>query len=240
MNQPMLKVENLTVYYGYINALNDVSIEVNEGEIITLIGGNGAGKTTTLMSISNLVEKTSGKITFRSEDITRKAPDKIVKLGISHVPEGRMIFPQLTVYENLIAGTFGKMKMNKQRIAELVEENYALFPRLKERTKQPGGSLSGGEQQMLAIARGLMMDPALVMLDEPSLGLAPIIVEEIFELIAKIREKGKTVLLIEQNASMALSVADRGYVLETGRVTITGTGKELLVNPEVKRAYLGV
>lgn len=240
MNQPMLKVENLTVYYGYINALKDVSIEVNEGEIITLIGGNGAGKTTTLMSISNLTEKAGGKITFRSEDITGKAPDKIVKLGISHVPEGRMIFPNLTVYENLIAGTFGRTKLGKQRIAELVEENYALFPRLRERAKQPGGSLSGGEQQMLAIARGLMMDPALVMLDEPSLGLAPIIVEEIFELIAKIREKGKTVLLIEQNASMALSIADRGYVLETGRVTITGTGRELLVNPEVKRAYLGV
>ena len=240
MKQPILKVENLTVYYGYINALSNVSIEVNEGEIITLIGGNGAGKTTTLMSISNLIEKTSGKVTFRSEDITRKAPDKIVKLGISHVPEGRKIFPQLTVYENLVAGTFGHPKMNKQRIAELAEENYALFPRLKERTKQPGGSLSGGEQQMLAIARGLMMDPELIMLDEPSLGLAPIIVEEIFELITKIREKGKTVLLIEQNASMALSIADRGYVLETGRVTITGTGKELLVNPEVKRAYLGV
>ena len=216
----MLKVENLTVYYGYINALKDVSIEVNEGEIITLIGGNGAGKTTTLMAISNLVEKAGGKITFRGEDITKKAPDKIVKLGISHVPEGRKIFPQLTVYENLIAGTFGHAKMGKQRIAELVEENYTLFPRLKERMKQPGGSLSGGEQQMLAIARGLMMDPALIMMDEPSLGLAPIIVEEIFELIGKIREIGKTVLLIEQNASMALAIADRGYVLETGHVTL--------------------
>ena len=240
MKQTMLKVENLTVFYGYINALHDVSIEVNEGEIITLIGGNGAGKTTTLMSISNLVEKTEGRITFRGEDITNRAPDKIVKMGISHVPEGRKIFPQLTVYENLIAGTFGKAKMTKEKIAELVEENYTLFPRLKERMKQPGGSLSGGEQQMLAIARGLMMDPALIMLDEPSLGLAPIIVEEIFELIAKIRGIGKTVLLIEQNASMALSVADRGYVLETGRVTLTGTGQELLANPEVKRAYLGV
>ncbi|NLI22210.1 MAG: ABC transporter ATP-binding protein [Clostridiales bacterium] len=236
----MLKVENLTVYYGYINALSHVNIEVNEGEIITLIGGNGAGKTTTLMSISNLVEKAEGKVTFRTTDITRTQPDKIVKLGMSHVPEGRKIFPQLTVYENLIAGTFGQPKISKPRIAELVEENYVLFPRLKERAKQPGGSLSGGEQQMLAIARGLMMDPALIMLDEPSLGLAPIIVEEIFELIRKIRSRGKTVLLIEQNASMALSIADRGYVLETGRVTLTGTGRELLVNPEVKRAYLGV
>ena len=239
MKQSMLKVDNLTVFYGYINALRDVSIEVNEGEIITLICGNGAGKTTTLMSISNLVEKTEGHITFRGEDITNRAPDKIVKLGISHVPEGRKIFPQLTVYENLIAGTFGKAKMGKEKIAELVEENYVLFPRLKERMKQPGGSLSGGEQQMLAIARGLMMDPTLIMLDEPSLGLAPIIVEEIFELISKIREIGKTVLLIEQNASMALSVADRGYVLETGHVTLSGTGQELLANPEVKRAYLG-
>ena len=240
MSEPMLKVDNLTVYYGYINALKDVSIEVNQGEIITLIGGNGAGKTTTLMSVSNLVEKTEGRVTFRGEDITHKAPDKIVKMGISHVPEGRKIFPQLTVYENLIAGTFGKSKMGKQQIAALVEENYTLFPRLKERMKQPGGSLSGGEQQMLAIARGLMMDPALIMLDEPSLGLAPIIVEEIFALITKIRGIGKTVLLIEQNASMALSIADRGYVLETGRVTLAGTGQELLVNPEVKRAYLGV
>ncbi|MDD3212878.1 MAG: ABC transporter ATP-binding protein [Eubacteriales bacterium] len=236
----MLTVENLTVYYGYINALNNISLEVNEGEIITLIGGNGAGKTTTLMAISNLVEKTEGKITFRSEDISRKAPDKIVKMGLSHIPEGRKIFPQLTVYENLIAGTFGKRKMDKQTIERLVEEQYTMFPRLRERAKQPGGSLSGGEQQMLAIARGLMMDPLLVMLDEPSLGLAPIIVEEIFELIVKIREHGKTVLLIEQNASMALSVADRGYVLETGNVTLTGTGKELLGNDDVKRAYLGV
>ena len=240
MSKPMLKVENLSVHYGYINALSDVSIEVNEGEIITLIGGNGAGKTTTLMSVSNLVEKSGGRVLFREEDITNKAPDKIVKLGISHVPEGRKIFPQLTVYENLIAGTFGKPKMGKQKIAALVEENYVLFPRLKERMKQTGGSLSGGEQQMLAIARGLMMDPALIMLDEPSLGLAPIIVEEIFALIAKIRDIGKTVLLIEQNASMALSIADRGYVLEIGHVTLTGTGQELLVNPEVKRAYLGV
>lgn len=235
----MLKVENLTVYYGYVSALQKVSIQVNEGEIITLIGGNGAGKTTTLMSISNLVEKTEGRITFKGQDITNMAPDKIVKLGISHVPEGRKIFPQLTVYENLIAGTFGRPGMSKDRVQELMEQSFTLFPRLKERTKQAGGSLSGGEQQMLAIARGLMMDPSLIMLDEPSLGLAPIIVEEIFELILRIRETGTTVLLIEQNASMALSIADRGYVLETGRMTLTGTGKELSVNEDVKKAYLG-
>jgi branched-chain amino acid transport system ATP-binding protein len=235
----MLKVENLTVYYGYVSALQKVSIQVNEGEIITLIGGNGAGKTTTLMSISNLVEKTEGRITFKGQDITNLAPDKIVKLGISHVPEGRKIFPQLTVYENLIAGTFGRPGMSKERTQQLMEQSFTLFPRLKERTKQAGGSLSGGEQQMLAIARGLMMDPSLIMLDEPSLGLAPIIVEEIFELILRIRETGTTVLLIEQNASMALSIADRGYVLETGRMTLTGTGKELSVNEDVKKAYLG-
>ena len=236
----MLDVQNLTVYYGYVGALSDVSIHVDEGEIITLIGSNGAGKTTTLMSISGLVEKAGGKVTYRDHDITKMAPDKIVKLGIAHVPEGRKIFPQLTVYENLIAGTFGKQGITKPQIAELVDRNYQLFPRLKERAKQAGGSLSGGEQQMLAIARGLMMDPTLVMLDEPSLGLAPIVVEEIFELILEIRKAGKTVLLIEQNASAALSIADRGYVLETGRMTLTGTGQELLMNPEVKRAYLGV
>lgn len=167
------------------------------------------------------------------------APDKIVKLGISHVPEGRKIFPQLTVYENLIAGTFGKPGTSKERTQHLMEQNFALFPRLKERAKQAGGSLSGGEQQMLAIARGLMMDPTLIMLDEPSLGLAPIIVEEIFDLILRIRQNGTTVLLIEQNASMALSIADRGYVLETGRMTLTGTGKDLSVNEDVKKAYLG-
>lgn len=235
----MLKIEHLSVNYGYISALQDVSLEVNQGEIITLIGGNGAGKTTTLMSISNLVDKAEGKITFKGEDITKRAPDKIVKMGLSHVPEGRKIFPSLTVYENLIAGTLGNPKLTKQRITELVEENYQLFPRLKERMNQGGGSLSGGEQQMLAIARGLMMDPDIIMLDEPSLGLAPIIVEEIFELILKIRGYGKTVLLIEQNASMALSIADRGYVLETGHITLEGKGKDLLVDPEVKRAYLG-
>ncbi|MEG7531063.1 MAG: ABC transporter ATP-binding protein [Hungatella sp.] len=236
----MLKIENLSVNYGYISALTDISLEVNQGEIITLIGGNGAGKTTTLMSISNLVEKVSGTITFKGENITNKAPDKIVKMGLSHVPEGRKIFPSLTVYENLMAGTLGNPALSKQQINELIEENYVLFPRLKERVDQAGGSLSGGEQQMLAIARGLMMDPDLIMLDEPSLGLAPIIVEEIFELILKIRDRGKTVLLIEQNASMALSIADRGYVLETGHIALEGPGRELLVNPEVKKAYLGV
>ena len=236
----LLEIDNLTVYYGYVNALTDVSIHVDKGEIITLIGSNGAGKTTTLMSVSGMVDKAGGKVFYNGQDITKTAPDRIVKLGIAHVPEGRKIFPQLTVYENLIAGTFGKKGITKPQIAQLVDQCYQLFPRLKERAGQAGGSLSGGEQQMLAIARGLMMDPELIMLDEPSLGLAPIVVEEIFELIGRIRDGGKTVLLIEQNASLALAIADRGYVLETGRVTLTGTGQELLVNPQVKHAYLGV
>ena len=236
----MLEIRGLTVYYGYVNALTDVNIHVDEGEIITLIGSNGAGKTSTLMSISGLAEKTAGQVFFQDKEITKMSPDRIVKLGIAHVPEGRKIFPQLSVRDNLISGTFGKKGITKAEIATLIERNYELFPRLKEREGQAGGSLSGGEQQMLAIARGLMMDPKLIMLDEPSLGLAPIVVEEIFEMIERIRKEGKTVLLIEQNASMALSVADRGYVLETGKVIMTGTGKELLENPEVKKAYLGI
>jgi branched-chain amino acid transport system ATP-binding protein len=235
----MLKVDRLSVLYGYITALTEISIEVNQGEIVTLIGGNGAGKTTTLMSVSNLVEKADGVITFKGIDITRMAPDRIVKLGISHVPEGRKIFPALTVYENLIAGTIGNPALTKADIERNLERTYAMFPRLKERRQQSGGSLSGGEQQMLAIARGLMMDPELLMLDEPSLGLAPIIVEEIFELIIRIRQSGKTILLIEQNASQALSIADRGYVLETGSVKLEGSGTGLLHNPEVKKVYLG-
>ncbi len=237
--EDILKIENLTVHYGYINALSGVSLDVKKGEIITLIGSNGAGKTTTLMSVSNLVPKTSGKVYFKGEDISSKAPDKIVKLGIAHVPEGRKIFPRLTVYENLIAGTIGNISCNKSRINELVEECFSLFPILRERKNQAGGSLSGGEQQMLAIARGLMLDPELIMLDEPSLGLAPIIIEDIFELIMKIRDSGKTVLLIEQNAAIALSIADRAYVMETGKIMLSGTGKELIKDPQVKEAYLG-
>lgn len=235
----MLEVQDLSVNYGYVRALSKVSIHVNKGEIISLIGGNGAGKTTTLMAISGLVEKQEGKVIFNGKDITKLAPDKIVQMGVAHVPEGRKIFPSLTVYENLIAGTIGNPKMNKHRIQERLEESYELFPRLKERLRQSGGSLSGGEQQMLAIARGLMMDPEMMMLDEPSLGLAPIVVEEIFELILKIRDLGKTVLLIEQNASMALSIADRGYVLDLGKVIIEGLGKDLLKDDRVKQAYLG-
>ncbi len=236
----MLRIENLSVNYGHISALSGVNLHVDEGEIITLIGGNGAGKTTTLMSISNLVEKMEGRITFKGVDITREPPHRIVKMGICHVPEGRRIFPALTVRENLVAGTIGNSALKKADKERLFEEVYTLFPRLSERMEQGGGSLSGGEQQMLAIARGLMMDPELIMLDEPSLGLAPIVVEEIFELILKIKKKGKTILLIEQNAAMALQVADRGYVLVTGHMTTEGSGAALLVDPEVRKAYLGI
>ncbi|MBQ6594203.1 MAG: ABC transporter ATP-binding protein [Clostridia bacterium] len=235
----LLKIEDLRVNYGYVRALDGISFHVEKGEIITLIGGNGAGKSTTLMAISHLVDDVKGRIWFNDRDITTAKPEKIVRMGISHVPEGRKIFPALTVYENLMAGTYGNPSLTKARISELTEEVFSLFPRLKERERQMGGSLSGGEQQMLAIARGLMMDPELIMLDEPSLGLAPIVIDDIFELIVKIRQNGKTVLLIEQNASMALSIADRGYVLETGHITLSGTGQELLQNDEVKRAYLG-
>lgn len=235
----MLKVENLSVNYGYITALSEISFHVDQGEIITLIGSNGAGKTTSLHAISGLVHKAGGSVQFKGTDISRMAPDKIVKMGMCHVPEGRKIFTALSVYENLIAGSLGNPKLSKNRIQELLEEQYKLFPRLKERLTQAGGSLSGGEQQMLAISRGLMMDPDIVMLDEPSLGLAPIIVEGIFDLILQIRDMGKTILLIEQNASMALSIADRGYVLETGKIIMEGKGKDLLTDPRVKAAYLG-
>jgi len=236
---PLLNIENLSVNYGYISAIRGENLYVDKGEIVTLIGGNGAGKTSTLMSISNLVPKLQGKITFKDIDITNHNPDKIVKLGLAHVPEGRKIFPDMSVYENLVAGSIGNSKVKKDKFKELIEMNYTLFPRLKERANQAGGSLSGGEQQMLAIARGLMMDPELLMLDEPSLGLAPIIVEEIFELLLRIKNIGTTILLIEQNASMALSIADRGYVLETGNIILEDEGKKLLNNEEVIKAYLG-
>ena len=235
----MLTIKKLRVNYGYVIALRGISFHVDENEIVCLIGANGAGKSTTLMSISGLVDKAGGTIEFKGSDITKTKPHEIVRMGICHVPEGRQIFPSLSVEENLRMGTISVAKPSKQYIQEKMEEQFELFPRLKERRKQAGGTLSGGEQQMLAIARGLMSDPELVMLDEPSLGLAPIVVEEIFELIQKIKRSGKTVLLIEQNASMALSIADRGYVLENGRMVLTGTGQELLVNEDVKRAYLG-
>jgi branched-chain amino acid transport system ATP-binding protein len=235
----MLKVSGLSVNYGQISALRDISFEVGDNEIVALIGANGAGKTTTLMAISGLVEKTDGKICFRDKDITAEKPHLIVRKGISHIPEGRHVFPALSVEENLIMGTLGNIKMKSNAINDRIEQMYELFPRLKERCKQSGGTLSGGEQQMLAIARGLMGDPQLLMLDEPSLGLAPIIVEEIFELILKIKDSGRTILLIEQNANLSLQIADRGFVMETGVIVTSGTGAELLEDPEIRRAYLG-
>ncbi len=235
----ILEVENLSVNYGHVAALSGISLTVDQGEIVTLIGSNGAGKTTTLMAISGLAEKAEGTVRFKGADITDLQPHVIARLGICHVPEGRHIFPALSVKENLITGTIREEKISRQEIARRMDEVFALFPRLKERINQGGGSLSGGEQQMLAIARGMMMNPELMMLDEPSLGLAPIIVEEIFDLILKIKSAGKTILLIEQNAAMALQVADRGYVLVNGRITQQGQGVDLLHNDEVRKAYLG-
>ena len=237
--ETILKVSDLSVNYGYVAAVRNVHLQVCKNEIVTLIGSNGAGKTTTLMAISNLVEKTSGQILFDNEDIGKLPPDQVVRKGIAHVPEGRKIFPRLSVYENLLVGSLGNPKLKKTEIEEQIEYIFSLFPRLKERRKQAGGSLSGGEQQMLAIGRGLMMKPELIMLDEPSRGRAPIIVEDIFELILKIRDTGKTILLIEQNASMALSIADRAYVLETGKITMEGKGSDLLNDENVKKVYLG-
>lgn len=236
----MLKIENLSVDYGNISALRGISLEVRENQIVSLIGANGAGKTTTLMAVSGLAAKSGGTVTFGGEDITGEKASRIVRRGICHVPEGRHIFPRMTVEENLVAGSFGDRAISKARVREKVEEMYGLFPRLKERRGQMGGTLSGGEQQMLAIARGLMFDPRLVMFDEPSMGLAPIIVEEIFGLILKIKEMGKTILLIEQNASMALQIADWGYVLETGEITLQGRGSDLLADENIKKAYLGI
>ena len=235
----MLEISGLAVNYGYVRALTGVDITVKKGEIISLIGGNGAGKTTTLMAVSGLVEKQQGRIRFKDKDITRMAPDKIVQMGLAHVPEGRKIFPGLTVYENLIAGTVGNPKLNKQQIQGLMEENFKLFPRLKERLQQGGGSLSGGEQQMLAIGRALMCKPKMLLLDEPSMGLSPLLVQEIFSIIHDVNQSGVTILLVEQNAKMALEIANRAYVLETGSIVMSGDAHELANNDQVRKAYLG-
>ncbi len=241
MSSTLLEVKNISVQYGNVNALRGIDFHVNQGEIVTLIGSNGAGKTSSLMAISNLIEgKKQGTITFDGTDISCMESSAIVKLGISHVPEGRHIFAKLTVEENLKMGTFGTKKYDKQKAVQLVEEVYEMFPRLRERKNQLGGTLSGGEQQMLAIGRGLMFSPRLLMLDEPSLGLAPLVVKEIFELILDIRNKGTTVLLIEQNAGLALQIADRGYVLENGKISLSGTGEELAHDEQVIKAYLGM
>ena len=231
----MLKIEGLSVSYGGIKAVRNISFDVPDGKIVTLIGANGAGKSTTLRAISGLVKPQSGKILFNDEDITGMDSAQIVKRGITMVPEGRRIFPNLTVYENIRIGAY----LRKGDWVKDVDWVYSLFPRLQERSWQAAGTLSGGEQQMLAVARALISRPKLIMMDEPSLGLAPLIIKDIFEIIKEIRKQGVTVLLIEQNANMALKIADVGYVLETGQITLSGSGQDLLSNPDVKAAYLG-
>ena len=232
----MLKVNNINVYYGAIHAIKDVSFEVNDGEIVTLIGANGAGKSTTLQTISGLLHSRTGSITFMGQPIQTVPADKLVAHGLAQVPEGRRVFQQMTVEENLEMGAFTQPNST---IAPNLEKVYEQFPRLKERRRQVAGTLSGGEQQMLAMGRALMSNPKLLMLDEPSMGLAPILVEQIFEIIRTLHQSGSTILLVEQNAQAALSVADRGYVLETGKVVTTGSGQTLLEDPAIKKAYLG-
>ena len=234
----MLKIENLNVNYGAIKAVKDITIQVKKGEIVTLIGANGAGKSTILRTISAIIKPASGKILFEGKDISNMPPHKIVELGISQAPEGRMIFSNLTVQENLEMGAFTrKDKDNIQLDLELI---FVLFPRLKERLKQPGGTLSGGEQQMLAISRAIMSKPKLLLLDEPSLGIAPILVKQIFEKIKSLKDaSGLTILLVEQNANIALSISDYAYVLETGAIKLEGEAKAMADNPEVRKAYLG-
>ena len=233
----MLRVEGLNVFYGAIHALHDVSFEVNEGEIVTLIGANGAGKTTTLHTVSGLVRPKSGKITFRGKDITHTEAHDILKLGLAHVPEGRRVFSKMSVQENLMMGAYARK--DKNGIADDLEMIYARFPRLREHWRQLAGTLSGGEQQMLATGRALMSRPSLLMMDEPSMGLSPILVGDVFKIIKDINATGTTVLLVEQNASMALSIANRAYVLETGDIIKSGDAKALMNDDDVRKAYLG-
>ncbi len=232
----LLEVENINVYYGAIHAIKDVSFHVNEGEIVTLIGANGAGKSTTLDTVSGLLRSQTGDIRFNGQSIAHMPAHKVVAEGLALVPEGRRVFAQMTVEENLEMGAFTQPS---SAVAPAIKRVYEQFPRLEERKNQIAGTLSGGEQQMLAMGRALMSQPKLLMLDEPSMGLAPILVEQIFDIIRELHASGTTILLVEQNAQMALSVADRAYVLETGRVTLSGTGKELAESDEVRKAYLG-
>lgn len=237
MITPMLKVENLEVFYGAVQALKRTSFEVHQGEVVSLIGANGAGKTTTLRAISGLVP-TSGQILFKGEDLTQVPTHRRVHLGIAQSPEGRGVFPQMSVFENLEMGTY--IRNDKAQIKKDMEMCFDLFPRIKERLWQMAGTLSGGEQQMLAICRALMCKPKLLLLDEPSLGLAPLIVAQIFEIIKKLNQEGMTILLVEQNARMALKISHRAYVLETGKVVMSDSAAHLLANDEVRKAYLGV
>ncbi|MGB9803424.1 ABC transporter ATP-binding protein [Desulfofundulus sp.] len=233
----ILEVKDLEVYYGSIRALQGISFHVEKGEIVTLIGANGAGKSTTLRTISGLLIPRQGEIYFQGQKINRTPAHQIVRMGISHVPEGRQIFPNLTVRENLLMGAY--TRSNRAEVQESLEEVLNRFPRLRERAKQLAGTLSGGEQQMLAMGRGLMSKPTLLLLDEPSMGLSPLLVEEIFEIIKDINQQGTTILLVEQNAYMALQIAHRAYVLETGRIVLSGTSAEVKANPQIRSAYLG-
>jgi branched-chain amino acid transport system ATP-binding protein len=234
----VLKLDNIQTFYGAIEALKGISVDVRAGEIVTLIGANGAGKSTSLKTISGLLHPRHGSITFLGEDISNCPVHEVTAKGVIHVPEGRRIFPRMTVEENLEMGAFLRTK-DVEGVKEAMVQVYDLFPRLKERRTQKGGTLSGGEQQMLAMGRGIMAAPKLLMLDEPSMGLAPVVVEIIFETIVKLNKAGITILLVEQNAAMALAIANRGYVLETGKVSLSGPGNELLMNEQVRKAYLG-
>ena len=231
----LLKVNDIHVYYGKIHAVKGVSFEVGQGEIVSLIGANGAGKSTALKTISGLVHPKQGSIEFMGKDITKLEPNKIVRLGLAQVPEGRRVFAHMSVMENIEMGAYILGRVPE----EAVEDVFSRFPRLKERSRQEAGTLSGGEQQMLAMARALMSKPKLIMMDEPSMGLSPILVEQIFSIIAELRQSGATILLVEQNANKALKITDRAYVLETGRITLSGSGRELLESEDVKKAYLG-
>ena len=233
----MLKVDHLSVHYGVIQAVKDVSFEVNEGEVVTLIGANGAGKTSILRTISGLVRPSAGEINFLGKEIQREPASKIVASGLSQVPEGRHVFPGMTVLENLELGAF--LRRDREENQKNLKKIFDRFPRLEERKSQDAATLSGGEQQMLAMGRALMSQPKLLLLDEPSMGLAPIFIQEIFDIIQDIQKQGTTVLLIEQNANKALAIANRGYVLETGKIVLSGTGEELLASEEVRKAYLG-
>ena len=233
----LLKVENLEVYYGVIRALKGISFEVNEGEIVTLLGANGAGKTTTMQSIMGLIHPKSGTVTYDGKNITGMPAYKIVKMGMTQVPEGRRIFAELTVYENLLMGAY--IESDKAKIKRDIDEIYTIFPRLGERKNQVAGTLSGGEQQMLAMGRAMMSHPRLLMLDEPSMGLSPLLVDQVFDIIKHFHQIGTTVLLVEQNASKSLSISDRAYVLENGAIAYSGTGKELAESDDIKKAYLG-
>ena len=233
----MLKLENGEVSYGAVHAIHGASMEVRDGEIVSLIGANGAGKTTILRTITGLKKADSGSITYQDVELLKAEPSKIITFGMAHVPEGRHVFPRMTVEENLQMG--GYTKKNQENLQEILKEVYEKFPRLKERRKQLAGTLSGGEQQMLAVGRALMGSPSIILMDEPSMGLSPLLVKEIFHIIKEVHKQGITVLLVEQNAKMALAIADRAYVLETGKITLSGTGRELLNNEKVKKAYLG-